>query len=32
VLGWEPTIALEEGLTRTYSWIEEQVREKLEKA
>jgi nucleoside-diphosphate-sugar epimerase len=31
VLGWEPEIALEEGLTRTYSWIEEQVRAQLEK-
>lgn len=30
VLGWEPQISLEEGLTTTYSWIEEQVREKLE--
>ena len=26
VLGWEPTISLEEGLSRTYSWIEQQVR------
>jgi nucleoside-diphosphate-sugar epimerase len=26
VLGWEPEITLEEGLARTYSWIEEQVR------
>ena len=26
VLGWEPEISLEEGLTRTYHWIEEQVR------
>ncbi len=26
VLGWEPEISLEEGLTRTYRWIEEQVR------
>jgi GDP-D-mannose 3',5'-epimerase len=26
VLGWEPSISLEEGLTRTYRWIEEQVR------
>jgi nucleoside-diphosphate-sugar epimerase len=26
VLGWEPTISLEEGLARTYRWIEEQVR------
>jgi GDP-D-mannose 3', 5'-epimerase len=32
VLGWEPEIALEEGLTRTYTWIEEQVRAQLEKA
>jgi GDP-D-mannose 3',5'-epimerase len=29
VLNWEPTISLEEGLARTYAWIEEQVREKL---
>jgi nucleoside-diphosphate-sugar epimerase len=26
VLGWEPTIDLEEGLRPTYQWIEEQVR------
>lgn len=26
VLGWEPEITLEEGLRRTYRWIEEQVR------
>src|SRR5262249_31659504 len=26
VLGWEPAISLEEGLSRTYAWIEEQVR------
>jgi nucleoside-diphosphate-sugar epimerase len=26
VLGWEPEISLEEGLARTYPWIEEQVR------
>ena len=26
VLSWEPTISLEDGLQRTYSWIEEQVR------
>ncbi len=26
VLGWEPTIDLEEGLIPTYRWIEEQVR------
>jgi GDP-D-mannose 3',5'-epimerase len=29
VLGWEPEISLEEGLARTYAWIEEQVRAKL---
>ena len=27
VLGWEPKISLEEGLERTYNWIEEQVRQ-----
>jgi GDP-D-mannose 3', 5'-epimerase len=32
VLGWEPEISLEGGLTRTYTWIEEQVRAKLEQA
>jgi nucleoside-diphosphate-sugar epimerase len=26
VLGWEPEISLEEGLTRTYAWIEAQVK------
>jgi len=25
VLGWEPMISLEEGLARTYAWIEQQV-------
>jgi nucleoside-diphosphate-sugar epimerase len=29
VLGWEPEISLEEGLARTYAWIEEQVRHRL---
>ena len=29
VLGWEPQISLEEGLARTYAWIEEQVRDQL---
>jgi nucleoside-diphosphate-sugar epimerase len=32
VLGWEPRISLEEGLARTYAWIEEQVREKLNRS
>ena len=29
VLKWEPEISLEEGLRRTYPWIEAQVRTKL---
>jgi nucleoside-diphosphate-sugar epimerase len=29
VLGWEPEITLEEGLARTYAWIEDQVRASL---
>jgi GDP-D-mannose 3', 5'-epimerase len=29
VLGWEPAISLEEGLARTYAWIEDQVRSTL---
>jgi nucleoside-diphosphate-sugar epimerase len=29
VLQWEPEISLEEGLARTYKWIEEQVRQQL---
>jgi GDP-D-mannose 3', 5'-epimerase len=28
VLNWEPAISLEDGLARTYSWIEEQIRAK----
>lgn len=30
VLDWEPEISLEEGLARTYTWIERQVQAKLE--
>lgn len=29
VLGWEPAISLEEGLFRTYAWIEQQVRKSV---
>lgn len=29
VLGWVPQISLEEGIARTYPWIEEQLRAKL---
>ncbi|MEL6615389.1 MAG: NAD-dependent epimerase/dehydratase family protein [Bacteroidota bacterium] len=29
VLGWEPQIPLEEGMARTYNWIEAQVRDKM---
>jgi GDP-D-mannose 3', 5'-epimerase len=29
VLGWEPSVSLEEGLALTYAWIEDQVRAKL---
>ena len=30
VLNWEPEISLEDGLAKTYSWIEEQVRQTLQ--
>jgi nucleoside-diphosphate-sugar epimerase len=30
VLGWEPEISLEQGLARTYEWIEQQVRNKMQ--
>lgn len=29
VLGWEPQISLEDGIDRTYRWIEAQVAESL---
>ena len=32
VLDWEPEISLEKGLAHTYSWIEEQVRQRQETA
>jgi nucleoside-diphosphate-sugar epimerase len=32
VLGWEPQISLEEGLARTYAWIELQVKEHAKKS
>jgi len=28
VLGWEPQVSLEEGLARTYRWIEQQLRQR----
>lgn len=31
VLNWEPSISLEDGLSRTYAWIEEEVKNKLER-
>ena len=32
VLRWEPQISLEDGMARTYQWIEEQVQESVEAA
>jgi len=32
VLGWEPELSLEEGLARTYAWVEQQVRNQAELA
>jgi nucleoside-diphosphate-sugar epimerase len=31
VLGWEPGISLEEGLAKTYGWIEQQVKMQMPK-
>ena len=32
VLGWEPSISLEDGVARTYAWVEAQVRERIAEA
>jgi len=32
ILAWEPEISLEKGLSITYSWIEDQVRKKIEES
>jgi nucleoside-diphosphate-sugar epimerase len=31
VLGWEPEITLEDGLTRTYAWIEQQLEQRAQR-
>lgn len=31
-LSWEPSIPLEDGLARTYAWIETQVEERLSRS